>query len=283
MEHTYRLIISCPDRVGIVAKVGQFVSSVGGWIVEANHYADPESGWFFMRHCIKADSLPFSLEEFKAQFEPIAEEFEMEWDITDSQQPKKVVLLASKESHCLVDLLHRWHSGELQCDIPCVISNHDDLRSLVEWHGIPFFHVPVDKENKAEHFHRVSQLIAEHKAEAIILARYMQILPSDVCDTYEGRIINIHHSFLPSFAGAKPYHQAAERGVKLIGATCHYVTQELDAGPIIDQDVIRISHKDTVEDMVRLGKDVEKMVLSRGVRLHLEDRVLRHGNKTIVF
>jgi len=283
MEHTYRLIISCPDRVGIVAKVGQFVSSVGGWIVEANHYADPESGWFFMRHCIKADSLPFSLEEFKAQFEPIAEEFEMEWDITDSQQPKKVVLLASKESHCLVDLLHRWHSGELQCDIPCVISNHDDLRSLVEWHGIPFFHVPVDKENKAEHFHRVSQLIVEHKAEAIILARYMQILPSDVCDTYEGRIINIHHSFLPSFAGAKPYHQAAERGVKLIGATCHYVTQELDAGPIIDQDVIRISHKDTVEDMVRLGKDVEKMVLSRGVRLHLEDRVLRHGNKTIVF
>lgn len=283
MEHTYRLIISCPDRVGIVAKVGQFVSSVGGWIVEANHYADPESGWFFMRHCIKADSLPFSLEEFKTQFEPIAAEFEMEWDITDSQQPKKVVLLASKESHCLVDLLHRWHSGELQCDIPCVISNHDDLRSLVEWHGIPFFHVPVDKENKAEHFHRVSQLIAEHKAEAIILARYMQILPSDVCDTYEGRIINIHHSFLPSFAGAKPYHQAAERGVKLIGATCHYVTQELDAGPIIDQDVIRISHKDTVEDMVRLGKDVEKMVLSRGVRLHLEDRVLRHGNKTIVF
>jgi len=283
MEHTYRLIISCPDRVGIVAKVGQFVSSVGGWIVEANHYADPESGWFFMRHCIKADSLPFSLEEFKMQFEPIAAEFEMEWDITDSQQPKKVVLLASKESHCLVDLLHRWHSGELQCDIPCVISNHDDLRSLVEWHGIPFFHVPVDKENKAEHFHRVSQLIAEHKAEAIILARYMQILPSDVCDTYEGRIINIHHSFLPSFAGAKPYHQAAERGVKLIGATCHYVTQELDAGPIIDQDVIRISHKDTVEDMVRLGKDVEKMVLSRGVRLHLEDRVLRHGNKTIVF
>lgn len=283
MEHTFRLIISCPDRVGIVAKVGQFVSSVGGWIVEANHYADPDSGWFFMRHCIKASSLPFGIEEFKSKFQSIADEFEMEWEITDSKQPKKMVLLASKESHCLVDLLHRWHSGELHCEIPCVISNHDDLRSLVEWHGIPFFHVPVDKENKAEHFHRVSQLIAEHKAEAIILARYMQILPSDVCDEYEGRIINIHHSFLPSFAGAKPYHQAAERGVKLIGATCHYVTQELDAGPIIDQDVIRISHKDTVEDMVRLGKDVEKMVLSRGVRLHLEDRVLRHGNKTIVF
>ncbi|MAA72294.1 MAG: formyltetrahydrofolate deformylase [Bermanella sp.] len=283
MQRTFRLTISCPDGIGIVAKVGQFVSSHGGWIVEANHYADPVSGWFFMRHSIKAESLPFSLEEFKQAFAPIAQEFSMEWSVSDSSENKKLVLLASKESHCLVDLLHRWHSGELKCDIPCVISNHDDLRSLVEWHGIPFFHVPVDKANKAEHFHRVSQLIAEHNADSIVLARYMQILPADVCETYEGRIINIHHSFLPSFAGAKPYHQAAQRGVKLIGATCHYVTQELDAGPIIDQDVIRISHKDTVEDMVRLGKDVEKMVLSRGVRLHLEDKVLRHGNKTIVF
>lgn len=283
MQHTFRLTISCPDGVGIVAKVGQFVSSHGGWIVEANHYADPNSGWFFMRHSIKAGSLPFGLEEFKKQFEPIAQEFSMEWAISDSSVNKKMVLLASKESHCLVDLLHRWHSGELNCDIPCVISNHDALRSLVEWHGIPFFHVPVDKEKKEEHFHRVSQLIAEHQADTIVLARYMQILPADVCAEYEGQIINIHHSFLPSFAGAKPYHQAAQRGVKLIGATCHYVTQELDAGPIIDQDVIRISHKDTVEDMVRLGKDVEKMVLSRGVRLHLEDKVLKHGNKTIVF
>ncbi|EAT11601.1 formyltetrahydrofolate deformylase [Bermanella marisrubri] len=283
MEPSYRLIISCPDRVGIVAKVGQFVSSYGGWIVEANHYADPTSGWFFMRHCIKAESLPFGLDEFREKFAPIAEEFEMDWAIAASEAPKKMVLLASKESHCLVDVLHRWHSGELHCDIPCVISNHDDLRSLVEWHGIPFFHVPVDKENKQEHFDRVSAIIEEHQADVIVLARYMQILPADVCAKYEGQIINIHHSFLPSFVGAKPYHQAAERGVKLIGATCHYVTQDLDAGPIIDQDVVRISHKDTVEDMVRLGKDVEKMVLSRGVRLHLEDRVLRHGNKTIVF
>jgi formyltetrahydrofolate deformylase len=283
MEQTYRLIISCPDRVGIVASVGQFVSRQGGWIVEANHYADPESGWFFMRHCIKASSLPISLEQFKEEFASIAEEFQMDWAITDSDAAKQVVLLASKESHCLVDLLYRWHSGEMKYDIPCVISNHDDLRSLVEWHGIPFFHVPLDKNNKAEHFHRVSRLIAEHRADTIVLARYMQILPEEVCEEYEGRIINIHHSFLPSFAGAKPYHQAAQRGVKLIGATCHYVTQELDAGPIIDQDVMRISHKDSVEDMVRLGKDVEKMVLSRGVRLHLEDRVLRHGNKTIVF
>ncbi len=283
MEHTYRLTIACPDRVGIVAKVGQFVSSHNGWITEASHYADPVSGWFFMRHSIKADSLPFSIETFRDKFKLIAEEFKMDWAISDSASPKKLVLLASKDSHCLVDLLYRWHSGELHCEIPCVISNHDDLRSLVEWHGISFFHVPVDKNNKEEHFHKVSQLIDEHKADVVVLARYMQILPKNVCRQYEGRILNIHHSFLPSFAGAKPYHQAAQRGVKLIGATCHYVTQELDAGPIIDQDVMRITHKDTVEDMVRLGKDVEKRVLSRAVRLHLEDRVICHDNKTVVF
>jgi formyltetrahydrofolate deformylase len=283
MEQVYRLTISCPDRVGIVAKVGEFVSSQGGWIVEANHYADPVSGWFFMRHCIKASSLPFGLEEFKQKFAPIAAEFEMDWQINDSAKAKKIILMASKESHCLSDLLHRVHSKELFCDIPCVISNHDDLRSMVEWHGIPFFHVPVDKENKQEHFDRVNSIIAEHKADSIVLARYMQILPAEICQQYAGQVINIHHSFLPSFAGAKPYHQAAERGVKLIGATCHYVTEELDAGPIIDQDVMRISHRDTIEDTVRLGKDVEKRVLARGVRSHVEDRVLLHGNKTIVF
>jgi formyltetrahydrofolate deformylase len=283
MEQVYRLTISCPDRVGIVAKVGEFVSSQGGWIVEANHYADPVSGWFFMRHCIKANSLPFGLEEFKEKFSPIADEFEMDWQINDSAKAKKIILMASKESHCLSDLLHRVHSKELFCDIPCVISNHDDLRSMVEWHGIPFFHVPVDKTNKQEHFDRVNSIIAEHKADSIVLARYMQILPAEICQQYSGQVINIHHSFLPSFAGAKPYHQAAERGVKLIGATCHYVTEELDAGPIIDQDVMRISHRDTIEDTVRLGKDVEKRVLARGVRSHVEDRVLLHGNKTIVF
>jgi formyltetrahydrofolate deformylase len=269
--------------VGIVAKVGEFISRHQGWIVEANHYADSTSGWFFMRHCIKADSLPFDLAEFKTLFSPIADEFQMQWEIQDSATPKKMVIMASHESHCLADLLHRWHSNELFCDIPCVISNHEKLRSMVEWHGIPFFYVPVDKENKQEHFDSVARLITEHHADGIILARYMQILPQDICVEYSGRIINIHHSFLPSFAGAKPYHQAAERGVKLIGATCHYVTQNLDAGPIIDQDVIRISHSDSIDDLVRLGKDVEKMVLSRGVRSHLEDRVLLHGNKTIVF
>jgi formyltetrahydrofolate deformylase len=283
MEQVYRLTISCPDRVGIVAKVGEFLSSQGGWIVEANHYADPVSGWFFMRHCIKASSLPFGLGEFKEKFAPIAEEFAMDWQINDSAQAKKIILMASKESHCLSDLLHRVHSKELFCEIPCVISNHDDLRSMVEWHGIPFFHVPVDKENKQEHFDRVNSIIAEHKADSIVLARYMQILPAEICQQYAGQVINIHHSFLPSCAGARPYHQAAQRGVKLIGATCHYVTEELDAGPIIDQDVMRISHRDSIEDTVRLGKDVEKQVLARGVRSHVEDRVLLHGNKTIVF
>lgn len=288
MEQVYRLTISCPDRIGIVAKVGEFVSSHGGWIVEANHYADASveqggSGWFFMRHCIKASSLPFGLAEFREKFALLAQEFEMDWQINDSFEAKKIILMVSKESHCLSDLLHRWHSKELFCDIPCVISNHDDLRSMVEWHGIPFFHVPVDKDNKQEHFDRVNRIIAEHKADSIVLARYMQILPAEICQEYAGQVINIHHSFLPSFAGAKPYHQAAERGVKLIGATCHYVTEELDAGPIIDQDVMRISHRDTIEDTVRLGKDVEKRVLARGVRSHVEDRVLIHGNKTIVF
>lgn len=282
MEPVYRLTMSCPDGVGIVASIGQFIASHGGWITEANHYSDLATGHFFMRHCIRVDSLPFGLGEFKEKFAPIAAQFKMSWQIRDSRQPKKVILMASKASHCLVDLLHRWHSQELDCDITCVISNHDTLRSLVEWHGIPFFHVPVG-EDKSEHFVRVTRIIEEHQADTIVLARYMQILPTAVCEQYLGKIINIHHSFLPSFVGAKPYHQAAERGVKLIGATCHYVTHELDAGPIIDQDVIRISHNDTVDDMVRLGKDVEKMVLARGVRSHLEDRVLVHGNKTIVF
>jgi len=180
-------------------------------------------------------------------------------------------------------LLNRWQSGELDCDIPCVISNHEDFRELVEWHNIPYHYVPVDKNNKQPSFDRVEQIVEEANADCVVLARYMQILPPNLCEKYAGRVINIHHSFLPSFAGAKPYHQAHVRGVKLIGATCHYVTEELDAGPIIDQDIHRVNHRHTIEDMVRLGKDVEKTVLARGLRWHLEDRVLVHGNKTVVF
>jgi formyltetrahydrofolate deformylase len=283
MDRRYRLVLACPDRVGIVAMVSNFISSHGGSILDANQHTDPITGWFFMRVEIRADSLPFSLDALKDGFAPIGQSFNMRWDITDSSKPKRVVLMASRDSHCLADLLYRYHAKELDCVIPCVISNHDDLRSMVEWHDIPYHHVPVDKENKQPHFDKVKSLIEENDADVIVLARYMQILPPTLCSDYPGRIINIHHSFLPSFAGARPYHQAHERGVKLIGATCHYVTEDLDAGPIIDQDVIRISHRDHPEDMVRLGRDVEKNVLSRGLRWHLEDRILVHGNKTVVF
>ncbi|MBY4676663.1 formyltetrahydrofolate deformylase [Marinobacterium arenosum] len=283
MDRRYRLVLSCPDRVGIVAMVSNFISSHGGSIADANQHSDPTTGWFFMRVEISAGSLPFTLEQLEEAFSPIAQSFNMSWQISDSNKPKRVVLMASREAHCLADLLYRYHEGELDCEIPCVISNHDDLRSMVEWHKIPYYHVPVDPADKQPHFDRVSELIREHQADVVVLARYMQILPADICAEYERRVINIHHSFLPSFAGAKPYHQAHERGVKLIGATCHYVTQELDAGPIIDQDVIRISHRDLPEEMVRLGRDVEKTVLSRGLRWHLEDKILVQGNKTVVF
>ncbi|ODC03368.1 formyltetrahydrofolate deformylase [Terasakiispira papahanaumokuakeensis] len=283
MEHTYTLVISCPDRVGIVAKVSNFLAMYGGWITEASHHSDLDANQFFMRHEIRADSLPFGLEEFRTAFGPIAREFEMNWRITDSNTRKRVVLMCSKDSHCMVDLLYRWQSGELNCDIPCVISNHDDMRSLVEWHGIPYHHVPVMKDNKEAAYAEVERLIEEAQADTLVLARYMQIIPPALCDKYRHQIINIHHSFLPSFVGAKPYHQAWERGVKLIGATCHYVTEELDAGPIIDQDIVRVNHRHAAQDMVRLGRDVEKSVLARGLAWHIQDRVLVHGNKTVVF
>lgn len=283
MEHTYRLVISCPDGVGIVAKVSNFLSTYNGWITEASHHSDTHSGWFFMRHEIKASSIPFGLEQFRAAFEPIAREFDMNWRITDSAQPKKVVLMCSKESHCIADLLHRWQSKELNVDIVAVVSNHDDLRRMVEWHDIPYHHVPVSKDNREESFVHIEDLFEHYQVDVVVLARYMQVLPPALCAKYEGKVINIHHSFLPSFAGARPYHQAYSRGVKLIGATCHYLTQDLDEGPIIEQSVIRITHRDTTDDMVRLGKDVEKSVLARGLRSHIEDRVITHENKTVVF
>ena len=283
MERTYRLVVTCPDRTGIVAKVSNFLATYNGWITEASYHADQINGWFFMRNEIKASSLPFDLDSFKAAFAPIANEYSMKWSVTDSHVKPKVVLMASKESHCLADLLHRWHSDELNVEIVAVIANHEDLRRMVEWHDIPYHYVPVTKDNKPQAFKEVEDLVDSYETDLVVLARYMQILPPDLCTRYSGRVINIHHSFLPSFAGAKPYHQAYDRGVKLIGATCHYVTQDLDEGPIIDQDVIRINHSDTIEDMVRLGKDAEKSVLARGVRMHIEGRVIIHENKTVVF
>lgn len=283
VDTTYRLVIACPDRVGIVARVSQFVAEKGGWLTEANYHSDPDSGWFFMRNEIKASSLAISLEEFRKAFQALADEYQMEWYLRDSSKPQKVVILASHASHCLADLLHRWHSGEMFCDIPCVISNHENLRSMVEWHGIPFHYVPVEKENKTPAFEKIGEIVERHNGETIVLARYMQIVPPDLCRRYGGKLINIHHSFLPSFIGANPYQKAYDRGVKLIGATSHYVTEVLDEGPIIEQDVIRVSHRHSKEDLVRLGKDVEKSVLARALRNHLEDRVIVHGNKTVVF
>lgn len=280
---TFRIVLDCPDQVGIVTSVSAAITSNGGWISEAAHHSDVESNWFFSRFEVQADTLPFDLDELERRFEPLKQEFNMNLSLVDSDQPKRVVLMASKGSHCLSDLLDRWKSGDLKCDIPCVISNHEDMRGLVEWYGIPFHHVVIDKEDKAPGFAQVEALVDDYRADCVVLARYMQILPQALCEKLRHKVINIHHSFLPSFIGARPYHQASRRGVKLIGATCHYVTEQLDEGPIIDQDVVRVSHSDKIEDLVRLGKDVEKTVLARGLRGHLEDRVLVHGNKTVVF
>jgi formyltetrahydrofolate deformylase len=277
----YTLTISCPDRSGIIAAVSGFIAQHKGWIVEASYHTDLETQRFFMRQEILADSLPFDLAEFHAQFSGLADEYNMDWRISDSARKKRIVILVSKQDHCLNDLLHRWRSGELQVDIPYVISNHDDLRDFVEWHGIPFHY--IDFADKAAAFEKIAALFEQHQADTLVLARFMQIMPPHLCERYLGRIINIHHSFLPSFVGAKPYHQAYQRGVKLIGATCHYVTADLDAGPIIEQDTVRIDHGDSVDDMVRYGRDIEKNVLARGLRYHVEDRVLVCGNKTIVF
>jgi len=281
----FRLIISCPDKPGIVAAVSNFIAQQQGNIIEANHYSDLANDWFFMRHVIAADSLPATLDQFQQAFRPIAEQFDMRWEIRDASKKRRVLLMVSKQDHCLSDLLYRWKSGEMDFDIPCVISNHEDLRDYVEWHGIPYVCIPVPRgeKGKQQAFAKTDEVIAKHRPDTIVLARYMQIIPPWMCERYPNQIINIHHSFLPSFAGAKPYHQAKERGVKLTGATSHYVTKDLDAGPIIEQDVIRISHHDSIAETIRLGKDVEKSVLARALRYHLEDRVLVHGNKTIVF
>ena len=281
IEQSYRLVISCPDKVGIVAEVSRFIADLQGWLLEASYHADEDSNWFFMRNEIKASSLSVSMEEFCQRFQPLADEYNMQWCITDSAKPKKMLILASHASHCLADLLHRWQSNDLFCEIPAVVSNHENLQSMVEWHDIPYHFVPT-KDDKAAANAEIERLIAHYQADFIVLARYMQIIPSSLCEKYSGKIINIHHSFLPSFIGANPYQKAHERGVKLIGATCHYITDQLDEGPIIEQDVVRVNHRHSKEDMVRLGKDVETHVLSRGIRNHLEDRVIVQGNKTVI-
>jgi formyltetrahydrofolate deformylase len=277
------LTVSCPDGIGIVARVAGFIAEHRGWITEANHHSDAATRRFFMRNVIQADSLPFDAAVFRERFAPIAREFNMGWSVSDSAQPKRVLILVSKHDHCLVDLLHRRRNGDLPCEVVGVVSNHDTLRDYTEWHGAPFHYVPVSALTRTAAERRLCEIYDTAQADVMVLARYMQILAPEICRRYQGRIINIHHGFLPSFVGAAPYAQAFDRGVKLIGATCHYVTEELDQGPIIEQDVIRIDHSDSVADLVQYGKDIERQVLSRGLRYHLEDRVLLNGQRTVVF
>jgi formyltetrahydrofolate deformylase len=278
-----RLIGSCPDKVGIVARVATFLADRGASITEASQYHDAPSQTFFMRSEFAVSGGPDRLPQLQEEFRAIADELQMTWRLVDADRRQRVVLLVSKFDHCLAYLLHRRKVGDMPFDVPCVISNHEDLRDLVEWYGIPYHHVPVPPDAKQAAMEKTAALIDAAEPDTIVLARYMQIFPPWLCERYRHRVINIHHSFLPSFVGAKPYHQAEERGVKLIGATCHYVTDELDAGPIIEQDVVRVGHSHTIKDMMRLGKDVENTVLAHGLRYHLEDRVLVHGNKTIMF
>ena len=281
----YVLTVTCPDRIGIVAAVSGFIADHGGSVLEAAQHGDLSTGRFFLRIEMIADTLPFDREGFDRRFAPVAEEFQMTWQLTDTDVRKRVVILVSREGHCLADLLYRWQSGDLPCDIPCVVSNHQTLRPAVEAHGIAFHYVPVGREEgeREKAFAEITRRFDEAGGDVMVLARYMQILPPELCGRYPGRIVNIHHSFLPSFAGARPYHQAFERGVKLIGATCHYVTADLDDGPIIEQDTRRIDHTDTAEELMRIGRDIERTVLAQGLRWHLQDRVLLNGTRTVVF
>ena len=253
-----------------------------GNILSADQYVSG-SGRFFMRLEIEGAGFGLEREEFEAAFAPLARRHSMQWSLSHTDAPKKMAILVSRYDHCLMDLLWRWDAGELDAEIPCVISNHPDLETRVQSYDIPFHHLPVTKENKREQEAKVLELLAENDVDVVVLARYMQILGPAFVAAYPHRIINIHHSFLPAFVGADPYRRAHERGVKTIGATAHYVTEDLDAGQILHQDVAHVTHRDTVEDLVRLGREVERRVLARAVRWHLEDRTLVDGNRTIVF
>lgn len=286
-DRRYVLCLGCPDRTGIVARISAFLAAQGGSITEAAYHADADSGWFFTRQVVRASSIGCSFAELRTRFAAVAATLgpEVEWRLTDSGEPKRVVLLVSKEAHCLHDLLGRITGGELAATVATVIGNHPDLAPVAAAHGVDFACVPFSRDpaERAAAFEQVRELVDAHDPHAVVLARFMQVLPAALCEHWAGRALNIHHSFLPSFVGARPYHQAFARGVKLIGATCHYVTADLDAGPIVEQDVIRVSHADDVADMVRQGRDIERLVLSRGLRWHLESRVLVHGAKTVVF
>jgi formyltetrahydrofolate deformylase len=275
------LKLSCPDRVGLLAALTGFMARFGGNLLEVHQFTDNLHRWFFTR--MEIESLQVDLATLRAAFEPLARELGAEWTLRSAEARRKMIVLVSKQGHCLADLLWRWRSGELACDIPCVISNHEDYRAFVEREGLEFRHVPIDPKNKAAGFEEMAAIFREQSPDLVVLARYMQVLPAALCAEFHGKILNIHHSFLPSFVGANPYQRAYERGVKLIGATCHYATADLDAGPIIDQEVTRIEHFHSPEDLVRIGRDCERLALARGVRWSLNERVLLYGNRAIVF
>jgi formyltetrahydrofolate deformylase len=283
-EDTARLLVRCPDRPGIVAAVSSFLHGLGANIHVSDQYStDPEGGTFFLRMVFHLRGVSGALDEICQAFDAeVAQPFEMAWGLHDAARPKQVAIMVSRYDHCLLDLLWRWRRGELPIDIPLVVSNHPDLADDVAQFGVRFEHVPVTKETKHEAEERQLELLGG-EFDLVVLARYMQILTGDFLERVGAPVINIHHSFLPAFAGAGPYERAKERGVKLVGATSHYVTEDLDQGPIIEQDVTRVSHRDDVETLIRLGADIERTVLSRAVRWHCEDRVLIDANTTVVF
>jgi len=284
LDHQYVLTLSCPDRPGIVSAVSTFLTHNGQNILDAQQFGEVEAKKFFMRVVFTAADLAVELAALQTGFTAIAERFHMDWQMRDRATRKRVMLLVSKFDHCLVDILYRWRTGELAMIPTAIVSNHPrETYASLDFGDIPFHHLPVTKDTRREQEGRIWDLVGETRTDLVVLARYMQILSDDLSAKLSGRCINIHHSFLPGFKGAKPYHQAHERGVKLIGATAHYVTSDLDEGPIIDQDVERISHRNAPDDLVRKGRDIERRVLSRAIRYHLEDRVILNGRKTVVF
>lgn len=280
MKH-YILTLSCPDRTGIVHTVSGFLLNLGGNIIDSQQFGDYDSKTFFLRVHFSLEN--FDLETLREKFGDIATQYDMNWKIWDLEQKSNVLILVSKQGHCLNDLLFRTKSGNLPINIVGVVSNHRVFEKLSKSYGIPFYHLPVSKENRKEQETEILRLVDELEVDLVVLARYMQILSNEMCEALSGKAINIHHSFLPSFKGAKPYHQAYARGVKIIGATAHYVTSDLDEGPIIEQEIEHVDHRHTAEDLVNVGSDIESLVLSRAVRSHIEHRILINGSKTVVF
>lgn len=282
-NRVYRLTISCPDTIGIVAAVAGFLSDQGAFIIESSHFGDPMTNRFFMRTVFRSHEGSPALDLFAHKFSRIAERFQMVWGLHNAQRKERLLILVSKADHCLNDLLYRYRTGDLAVDIQAIASNHPDLAHLAQWHNIPFHHLPVTQETRTQQEAAIQDLVKELEIDLVVLARYMQILSPGLCAKLQGRCINIHHSFLPGFKGPRPYRQAHAQGVKLIGATAHYVVADLDAGPIIEQEVERVDHTYCPEDLARVGRDIENIVLARAIRYHTEHRVLINDNKTVVF